>query len=183
MMKFVLVGLWVVVVTLGSIYGVSQLLDKSEKPKKEASHFGGIDYSKMKLIGVPVIRNGAMQGYVLAQLVYTGEQKVLDELSVKPDVFITDALIKRVYANEVVDFRKLGKQQISEMLTALKKAANRRYARPVVHDILIERIDYMTVEDVRAGKYRQPAPPAAAAPHSKSDSHAKTKAKPHSKSH
>lgn len=151
MMKFVFSGLWVVVVTLGSLYVMNDLLAKPEKAKAAPSYFGGIDYVKMELVGIPVIRDGDMQGYVLAQLVYTADGKVLEKLSVKPDVFLKDAAIKRIYADETADFRKLKKYQIKELLAKLKDDANRRYGKPVVKEILIERLDYMKAEEVRAG--------------------------------
>lgn len=155
MMKFVFSGLWVVVVTLGSLYVMTDLLAKPEKAKQESSYFGGIDYVKMELVGIPVIRDGDMQGYVLAQLVYTADGKVLEKLSVKPEVFIKDAAIKRIYADDTTDFRKMKKYQVKQLLTDLKNDANARYGKPILKEILVERLDYMKADEVRAGGRRK----------------------------
>lgn len=156
MIKSVLAGLWVVAVTLGSLYFMNGMLAKPEKVEEKPSYFGGIDYVKMELVGIPVIRDASMQGYVLAQLVYTADRAVLDKLTVKPDVFIKDAAIKRIYADETTDFRKMKKYQIKQLLADLKNDANGRYGKPVLNEILIERLDYMKADEVRAG--RRPPP-------------------------
>lgn len=162
MIKSVLAGLWVVAVTLGSLYFMTDLLAKPEKAKEESSYYGGIDYVKMELVGVPVIRDGDMQGYVLAQLVYTADGKVLEKLTVKPDVFIKDAMIKKIYADDTTDFRRMKKYQLDALLAALKKDTNGRYGKPILKEILIERLDYMKADEVRAGG-RKPAKPQAKA--------------------
>ena len=151
MIKFVLSGLWVVAVTLGSVYFMNGMLVTPDKVEKKPSYFGGIDYVKMDLVGVPVIRDGNMQGYVLAQLVYTADRDVLDKLTVKPDVFIKDAAIKKIYADDTTDFRKLKKYQVEKLLTDLRDGANERYGKPILKEILVDRLDYMKAEDVRAG--------------------------------
>ena len=158
MIKSVFAGLWVVAVTLGSVYFMTGLLAKPDEVKADPNYYAGIDYVKMELVGVPVIRDGDMQGYVLAQLVYTADGKVLEKLSVKPDVFIKDAMIKKIYADDTTDFRKMKKYQLDALLAALKKDTNGRYGKPILKEILIERLDYMKTDEVRAGGRRPEKP-------------------------
>lgn len=152
MIKAVLLGLWVCAVALGASYGMMVLTKPETKVEQKASYFGGLDYVKTELTGIPVIRSGSVQGYVLAQFVFTAEQKTLQSLSVKPELFLVDAAFRKLYADEDVDYRKLKKQNIDELTNSLKTEVNRRYGKPVVRDILVERLDYMPIDAVRNGR-------------------------------
>ena len=57
------------------------------------------------MISVPVIRSGAIQGYVMAQFSFTANAKTLKRLSVKADVVVLDEAFKAIYSEEALDFR------------------------------------------------------------------------------
>ena len=67
-------------------------------------------------------------------------------------------MIKKIYADDTTDFRRMKKYQLDALLAALKKDTNGRYGKPILKEILIERLDYMKADEVRAGG-RKPAKP------------------------
>ena len=57
------------------------------------------------MISVPVIRAGAIQGYVMAQFSFTAEGKTLKQLPMKADVVVIDEAFKAIYSDDAFDFR------------------------------------------------------------------------------
>ena len=59
--------------------------------------FGGLDYVKTNIMSVPIISDGAIQGYLIAQFVFTADGKVLRQLSVPPELFLTDEAFRTIF--------------------------------------------------------------------------------------
>ncbi|MFY0610934.1 MAG: hypothetical protein JXQ99_05365 [Hyphomicrobiaceae bacterium] len=86
MSKAILLGLWGCIITLAASYGAMMMAAPAENNKsKKASYFGGVDYVKAPMIAVPIIKEKKLTGYVVAEFVFTIEQKVFNSLSVTPD--------------------------------------------------------------------------------------------------
>jgi hypothetical protein len=151
MIKLFLLGLWVCAVTLGATYAMMQVSRSATEASTAPAYFGGLDYVKTQLTGVPIIRSGKVQGYVMAQFVYTAEQKTLVKMSIRPELLLTDAAFKRIYADDALDYRQLGKQDLQKLVAELKDDVNRYYGKPIVKDILLETLDYLPIEVVRGG--------------------------------
>ena len=104
-MKPILLGLWGCLITLAASYGTMILAAPVKKTEGTASSFGGVDYVKAPMVGVPIIRSKKLTGYVVAQFVFTIESKTLESLSVTPEPFLVDAAFRRIYAEATIDVR------------------------------------------------------------------------------
>ena len=89
-----------------------------------------------------------MQGYVVAQFVYTIDSKVLKSLAAAPDAFILDESFRMIYAEEKLDFRKLDKIDLGRMTHDLVARVNARIKGDIVKDILVQDFNYVAKEDV-----------------------------------
>jgi len=69
MIQQIILGVWVCLATLGGIYGADFLLATGARDPMSV-RVGGITYSKMLPMSVPVLRDGELDGYVVAQFVY-----------------------------------------------------------------------------------------------------------------
>lgn len=158
MIKLIIAGLWVCLVTLGSAYGAvywqtAQHPPTHESAQKSNDHghgaSGGKETLKTRMISVPVIADGAVQGYVMAQFVFVADSKAMKEMAVKPDLFLLDEAFKTIYSGEAGDFRKLKKQDLGVLVKKIGENANKRMGVNVVEDVLIQELNYIPKDRVR----------------------------------
>ena len=107
MIKLIFVGLWACAITLGSSWAViawksGKAADAAREPDKYA---GGLEQVRTKMISVPIIADGAIQGYVIVQLAFSIEAKQLKQMTIKPDAILMDEAFKTIYAGETIDFK------------------------------------------------------------------------------
>lgn len=153
MSRNILLGLWACLMTLAAAYGAMVLAAPPKKIETKASYFGGVDYVKAPMVGVPIIRGKKLNGYVVAQFVFTIEQKRLDALAVAPGPFLVDAAFRRIYVDATADVNNMKKQDIAQLLKDLKSDVNARYGKPVIKEVLVERMNFLPIDAVRAGTY------------------------------
>jgi hypothetical protein len=151
MIKLIATGIWVCLVTLGSIYGA--ILWQTQTPPDEEvdKFFGGLDSVKTSLISVPIIERGSVQGYVLAQFSFTMKADLLRRLSVKPDVYLLDAAFRAIYGSAVSDLRGAKKQDLQGLTSTIKSKVNDRFGQVFVEDVLIEKYNFLPKDEVRNG--------------------------------
>lgn len=154
MIKFVVAAFWIVAVAIGSVYysfGVAQ-----NRPVEAAApgFLGGLDYVKTEVISVPIVRSGQVSGYFLARLVYTIETEQAKKLVIPAEAVITDEVYSYLYANPQIDFQKRGSIDIDAIRNGILKSVNDRIGAPLIHDVLVEQLDYLTKEEIRANSFR-----------------------------
>ncbi len=106
---------------------------------------------KTKAINVPIIADGAVQGYIIAQFVFTVDSKIMRDMPVKPDVYLLDEAFKTIYAGEKVNFRQMKRQDLPALAKQLGENVNKRLGATLVHDVLIDQLSYVPKEEVRGG--------------------------------
>lgn len=143
MIKTVVIGLWASIVALVATFFVAQW--KAEvKPTAEEPYLEGIEYRKLDPLTVPMIAGGTVQGYVLARLVFTADAGALQKLPVEPEPFVSDEAFREIYNNGKVEFGKLAKYNLDQIVANIKNNANKRLGEGFVQDLLIEEINYAT---------------------------------------
>lgn len=154
MIKLIFVGLWACAITLGSSWAViawksGKAAEAAREPEK---HLGGLEQVRTKMISVPIIANGAIQGYVIAQFAFTIDAKLLKQLTIKPDAILMDEAFKTIYAGETIDFQNLKKQDLPGLVKAVSDNANRRLGASMVQDVLIQELNYVPKAEARMGE-------------------------------
>lgn len=148
MMKFLLAGLWASIVSLGTAFGVLQWLNSSvaaQAPNAETK----IEEYRTKAINVPIIGGGTIQGYMVAQFVFTVDATALQTMRVNPEVYVLDEAFKTIYAGEQVNFQNMKKQDLPLLAKKLGENVNRRLGVNVVQDVLIDQLSYIPKKDMR----------------------------------
>ena len=154
MIKLILCGLWVCVVTLLSTYAAVSWQTAARAPEHEPEaqkQFGGLESVKTRMISVPIIADGAIQGYVTAQFLYTVDGKVMKRLSVKPDDFLLDEAFRAIYGGTSIDFRKFKKQDLAGLSKQIGENVNKRLSVRLIEDVLVQELNYISKENVRGG--------------------------------
>jgi len=149
MIKLFLTGAWVCAITLAAAYGISQWVAGGGKLMAHKDYLEGLEYEKTRIINVPVVSDGAIQGYVSAQFVFTVDARTVRQLSVPPDPFVVDEAFRRIYSEERIDFKNMKKHELVPLLKAIKQDVNERMQANIVQDILIEEFNYISKDDLR----------------------------------
>ncbi len=151
MIKTILIGVWVCAVTLGAAYGVMVWQQKSAATAEAKSQEPAkVEQHTTKMINVPIITDGAVQGYVLAQFVFSVEADKLKELSTNPDLIVVDEAFKLIYAGEIVDFRHLRRTDITALSKIIVENVNKRLGQNIVHDVLVQELNYLPRDQLRS---------------------------------
>lgn len=155
MIKTVAVGIWVCLITLISTWAGATYLGGETKTEESDGHGGPMDKLQQiqaRPVSVPVIVDGAIQGYIMAQTVFTIKKEMSDKLAVKPDAFIVDEVFRTFYDGEPIDFRRLKKPEVAAIAQRIKDKVNQRFGGPFVEDVLFEDLNYVPLDRVRGGK-------------------------------
>lgn len=139
--------IWLIGVTSLSAYitatWTSRDLDAAPPSKKPS----GLERTKTTPINVPMIANGNVAGYVVAQFVYLADAKTLQDLSVPPDDFITDEAFRALYSADV-DFNRLEKYDLQGLTRTLAERINQRFGREIIKEVLVVEFTYIPKQDI-----------------------------------
>ncbi len=153
MIKPILLGVWLCGVTLGAAYGViTWQKQQHAAAEAAATEPPKLEQLQTKVINVPIITDGAIQGYVLAQFAFTVEADKLKELSTKPDLILVDEAFKLIYAGEAVDFRHMRRADVDALSKMLLTNVNKRLGQGLVHDVLVQQLNYLPRDQLRGSK-------------------------------
>jgi len=180
MIKLMLAGLWVCLVTLGSTYGVVAWRAAAPPPPPSpapasghaatpaptpaaaapAAHpahetptaANGMESLRTKMISVPVVADNAVQGYVMAQFAYTADSRIMKQLVIKPDVYMVDEAFKAIFGGTTIDFRQFKKQDLPALTKQIATNVNKRLGARVIDDVLVQELNYIPKDQVRGGR-------------------------------
>lgn len=156
MIKFVVAALWIAAATLGSVYySFNAVRSHPDEKAPEASLLGGLDYVSMGVVTVPVMVKGAVHGYFLAKLVYTVEPEKKAKLVLPAETLLADEVYTYLYGNPLIDFTRKEKFDIDAFRAGLRDAVNARVGTDMVHEVLVEQVDYLTKDDIRDNSARK----------------------------
>ena len=145
-MKAFIVGLWVLIVSLGASYAVA-FIETPAKPGEAANKTASLTVEKTRVINVPMIAGGAVRGFIVAQFAYTVDGATAKALPVPPDVYLLDEAFRTIYTDDHLDFLHLEKYDIGALTKSLVESTNRRLGQPVVHDVLIQDFTFISKEE------------------------------------
>jgi hypothetical protein len=156
MVKLILAGLWVCLVTLASTYAaISWHTKPAQEQGGQQKHFGGLESVRTRMISVPVVGDGGIHGYVMAQFIFTVDAKMMSRMSVKPDVFLLDEAFKAIYGAQNVDFRTFQKSDLLGLSKQIAESVNKRLGLALVDDVLIQELNYIGKDNVRGGNIKR----------------------------
>lgn len=148
MIKLLMTGIWASMVTLGTTFGVLQW-QKGQEAHAVAGKEIKLQEFRTKAINVPIIGSGVIQGYMVAQFVFTVDAAALEKVSVSPEVYLLDEAFKSIYAGEQVNFQNMKKQDLPVLAKKIGEGVNKRLGVAMVQDVLIDQLSYIPKKDVR----------------------------------
>jgi hypothetical protein len=150
MIKYIMVGVWVCALTIVSSYFAMNW--KASQPLASAPEklMGGAESVRTKMISVPIVADGAIQGYVVAQFVFVMDSQLLKRMSVPPEVFLLDEAFSAIYTGGAIDFRNPDKRDLQAMAKTILEKVNGRLGGHYVDDVLIQELNFVPKEEARA---------------------------------
>ncbi|HEU0060806.1 MAG TPA: hypothetical protein VFR19_13075 [Hyphomicrobiaceae bacterium] len=157
MVRLIVSGLWVCLVTLASLYGAVWWQTAARSRASVPAEAGDpnqavIEPLKTRMISVPVVGDGTIHGYVMAQFIFNVNVAIAKRLPVKADMLLLDEAFKTIYAGDVVDFRHFKKQDLANLSKGIADNANKRFGVNLVEDVLIQELNYIAKDQVRGGR-------------------------------
>lgn len=166
MIKFIGAAAWICIVTLAAVfYAFQSSAGKSQGDDKPAL-FGGLDYVRTDVISVPIVNRATVDGYFLTRLVYTVEPDHAGKLSVPVESLLTDQVYTYLYANPEIDFSKREELDLDGFRNGIRDSINERIGDKLVHEVIIEQIDFLSRAEIRDNvvRYREAQPAGQTAP-------------------
>ena len=148
MTRIVITGLWMCAITVLSSYAAVSWAPGAPAAKPD-EYLDGLTYQKLPPIQIPIIAEGAVQGYVAMTLVYTADSRTLKAMSVAPTPFIMDEAFQQIYNDKDLNFKKVSKYNITDRLSAIKLKVNARVGMDVLKDVMVENFVFVSKDDIR----------------------------------
>ena len=136
MIRVIASCVWLIAATSVSAHVTATWNSGDARDSPQAKQSGAIRRNKTAPINVPMISNGNVQGYSVAQFVYLTDESSLHELSVPPDDFIADEAFRELYTSNV-DFKHLEKYDVERLTKLLAQKTNLRLEKDIIKDILV----------------------------------------------
>jgi hypothetical protein len=148
MIKIILVGFWACLTTLAAGYAMSHLREASTKSPIAAAA-SPRELKKTREINVPKIRDGAVKGYIVAELSYVVDSAAVKKNPLPPDAFIVDEAFRYIYDDNTIDFDHLDAFDLAKMTKALIKNVNARLNAEVVVDMGIQEFTFLSAAQAK----------------------------------
>lgn len=149
MMKLLLTGVWACLVTVGTSLGISYWKESAAALPAKQEQPEGLVYEKVKPINVPMIAEGNVQGYVITQLVFTADAKVLRQLPVPPEPFVVDETFRTLYGDQKLDFKNLARYDLTQFAQAVRAQVNKRLQVDALQEVLVQDFNYVSKDQLR----------------------------------
>jgi hypothetical protein len=152
MIKPILTGVWVCAATIGSAYlGVSWQRPAAASNHQDHGASSDLVLTRTRMISVPIVADGGIRGYVVAQFAFTAPTKLMKQMSVKPDMYVLDEAFQLIFSGEMIDFRQFRKQDLPALGKKIAENVNKRLGVQVVEDVLVQELNYVPKDNVRGG--------------------------------
>lgn len=152
MIKTLAVAIWTIAALLAGTFGASYVMkmraaEATAKPQEQA-----FETRKTRELNVPIIRDGVVKGYVVAQLNYVVDLEAAKKLQVPPEPFVIDETFQYIYGDDRIDFSHLDRVDIGKMTEALIQRINTRMRANVITDMGVVEFNFLVNTESGKGK-------------------------------
>jgi hypothetical protein len=149
MIKTLVVGIWACVIALAASQGMNAWM-RERAARPTPIELAAFDSRKTKEINVPMIREGAVKGYVVVQLSYVVDVAVAKTLPVPPDAFVVDETFQFIYDDDKIDFTHLDRIDLDKMTQLLIQKVNTRLRANVITEMGVVECNFLLNNEVKA---------------------------------
>jgi hypothetical protein len=152
MIKTLLVALWTVAALVGGSYGASYVMKMQAAKANAKPEDKAFETRKTRELNVPIIRDGAVKGYVVVELNYVVDLEAAKKLQVPPEPFVVDETFQYLYGDDKIDFNHLDRVDIGKMTETLIQRINTRLRANVITDMGVVEFNFLVNNEGGKGK-------------------------------
>jgi hypothetical protein len=134
-MRTLFIATWTTAVLMGASFGASYVMKMQASNAAVKAQEQAFETRKSRDLNVPIIRDGAVKGYVVVQLNYVVDVAAARKLPAQPEPFVIDETFQYIYNDDKIDFRHLDRVDIAAMTDALMQRVNARLRANVITDM------------------------------------------------
>lgn len=147
-MRSLLIGLWVCIVTLASTYGGAYWKSQQFANSSSDRHSEKLEVRKVKAITVPIVSDGAVQGYISGEFSYVVDGANKSRVALDPESYFMDEAFRRIYANNKLDFHHIEKFDLNELTKEITSHVNRRLGAEYLKETLVKSFTFIPKEEM-----------------------------------
>lgn len=155
MLKLVLTGIWVAIVTLGSVYLSIQLSKPADPAAEEAKKKAVQELVRGEQVTLPVISNGSVEGYFLTKASYIVDKSKMEGITLPIPALLTDEMFTALVGDRVIRVEDNRDLDVKALRERIRKALNKRLGTEAVVDVILEQVDYLSKADIRKSQEQQ----------------------------
>ncbi|MBO6814775.1 MAG: hypothetical protein JJ891_07930 [Rhizobiaceae bacterium] len=156
MIKLLLTGIWGVILLSGSIYFFSGM------PEPQAGdggpdgkpYFGKLETIHLDTMSVAFIQKNAVQGYVILDVAFAVDSARNKKLSVPAKLIVQNEVNNAFLKNRRLNINRLDEFDPDKLEQQLADQINEKVGELLVSEVMIQRIDFLSSEEVRDTKLR-----------------------------
>lgn len=148
MIKQLLIGLWICAVTLGGVWAAGFAVSGSDSGAK----VGALEFVANDPVTIPVVKGGAIEGYVIAKLIFSGNSEDLQQWGDKLKFVFNDSAFRIIYAAEHERMLQKKRQDLDHMVEEIKSRTNKAIGSNVIVEVLVEYLNYVSLDQVRCNR-------------------------------
>lgn len=149
MIRTFLVALVAALASLGSSYAVGRYVAARRAAPHEAHAEAAVEQKKTRIINVPILAKGQVQGYVVAQFLYSVDVAAMHKTAASPEPYILDEAFRMIYGDERLDFAKLKRVDLGKFTAELRLRVAKRLGSDAIREILVQDFNYVSKDDIR----------------------------------
>lgn len=149
MLKILIIGIWGCLVAAGSSYAVVFVHNRKPAEAVATVPADKLERRKAAPLTVPVLADGKLQGYLIAQLAITGPAQAMKAQDVPPEVLLSSVAFSILYSDDKIDFRNLKKYDLKAFTDAAKAGMDKRVGPGVVTAVDVDEFNYVSKDDLR----------------------------------
>ncbi len=149
MIKLIATGVWILVVTLGGVYA-AVTFGNHGADDKAAEVVRPPHFVQSETVTLPVVADGKVSGYFLIRASLEVDEDALKDVKVPVPTFLTDELYSLLVGDKLVNVKDADKFDVAGFKTRIKDGLNTRLDKPLVRQVLIEQMDFISKEEIEA---------------------------------
>ena len=147
MVRMLLLGLVVVIATLGGSYAAMQFPRGAPSKTEDASEKAEV--VKLDPVSVPVVREGRIQGYVIGRFAFSAPASAIRKDKDALSLYVNEAIFRSVYEEEGLDFTALKIVEVDKLIGRMVTKANARLGQSTIVQIFVESMNFLAHDAVR----------------------------------
>ena len=152
-MRLLILGLVAIASTLAGSFAVRTWANSKKTPPR-ADEYATLEVIKLEPVSVPIVRNGRVEGYIIARASVSAEDSEVKKSRPLLVVYASEAVFRAVYEDEVFDFSAPKPAQFPLLAERISKLANEKLGRAIIKQSRVESLDFVKPSEEGARQTR-----------------------------